>query len=167
MRVDRRARIVTRRLGTSALLGGPWLWSWCKAGDLEPELAPVTRRELGRLGLKWLAGNRAHWASLLPAADRESGTPAHRATRQCANRRRLSPWQATAARLCMPTCDPAVSKRQPAHLLSPYPSTPVPSGRGRYKRPVSAARTYAVGVRWRGAPAGTPTVSRRSSASMT
>jgi hypothetical protein len=32
----------------------------------------------GGLGLKWLAGNRVHGASLLPAADRESGTLAHR-----------------------------------------------------------------------------------------
>ena len=83
IRVDRRARIVTRRLGTSALLGCPWLCPQCKPGDLELELAPVTRRELGGLGLKWLAGNRAHRASLLPAADRETGTLAYRAKQRC------------------------------------------------------------------------------------
>jgi hypothetical protein len=65
IRVDRRGRIVIRRLGSSALLGGLRLWRRCKTGDLELELAPVTRGELRGPGIEWLAGNRTHGASLL------------------------------------------------------------------------------------------------------
>jgi hypothetical protein len=72
IRVDRRARIVAGRRGTFALLGGPRLWLRCKARNLELELASVTRRELGRPRLKWLAGNRAHAVSVLPSAERET-----------------------------------------------------------------------------------------------
>ena len=72
IRVDRRARIVTRRLGASALLGGSWLRPRGKAGNLQLELAPVARLELEGRGLERLAGNRAQWG---PAYSR-SVTPA-------------------------------------------------------------------------------------------
>src|SRR5215208_5477797 len=83
IRVDRRARIVAGRLGTSALLGGPRLWPRCKARNLELELASVTRRELRRLGLKWLAGNRAHGVSVLPSAERDRRAPPGRRRSSC------------------------------------------------------------------------------------
>jgi hypothetical protein len=78
IRVDRRARIVTRRLGTSALLGAPGFGRSVSPGTLSLNLRPSLVMS-GGLGLEWLAGNRVHGASLLPAADRESGTLAHRA----------------------------------------------------------------------------------------
>src|SRR3954454_19744550 len=80
MRVDRRARVLPRRLVACALLRRPGLQARLQARHLELELAAVLRGELRTLGLERLSGDRAHGSSLLLAASCPDGGPLPRPT---------------------------------------------------------------------------------------
>jgi hypothetical protein len=63
--VDRRPRVVPRRLRTAPLLGGSRLRTRRETRDLELDLAPVARRQLRGLGFKRLSRDGAHASRLL------------------------------------------------------------------------------------------------------